>query len=327
MIFTGAQQKETPALIESSNNSGWVNYGEDNKFGDYLWNLYTKSSTLKAIVDSIVDYSNYYEGAEEIQPEIIEKIIFDYVLFGGFSLQLNYVLDYRQIKYVDFKNLRTNKEKNYFWYSQDWSKYSRVKALNYIAWSENEVLNEKTSRIFWFPGNKNRDGKVYPQPRYSGAIEDIETNVEISHFWKSAILNNLDSSAIISFNNGIPSEEEKREIERKINSKFCGSDNAGKTIITFNDSPEQAPTIVRVGSDDFDTKYQNLVVTVEQRIFTAFRINPILCGINVQTGFSKQEFEEAYDLAYITVIEPIQKTIKNQLEKIGIDIKFKKKVF
>lgn len=57
-------------------------------------------------------------------------------------------------------------------------------------------------------------------------------------------------------------------------------------------------------------------------IFVAFRMNPILVGKNVSTGFSKQEFQQAYSLFDATVITPIKKTLQKQLAKLGVSIDF-----
>ena len=54
-----------------------------------------------------------------------------------------------------------------------------------------------------------------------------------------------------------------------------------------------------------------------------FRINPMLVGVNVQTGFSKEEFENAFALYNSTVITPIKNIFIKQFEKLGVPVSFR----
>ena len=65
--------------------------------------------------------------------------------------------------------------------------------------------------------------------------------MEIAQFHLSNIKSGMFPSLAVNFANGIPSFEERKTIERQINSKFGGSGNAGKILITFNDGKDTAP--------------------------------------------------------------------------------------
>jgi hypothetical protein len=131
------------------------------------------------------------------------------------------------------------------------------------------------------------------------------------------ILNNLSSSAIINFNNGVPSEEVQKDIERRVNDKFAGTENAGRTIVTFNDSKENAVTVERLNEDRMDEKFNTLSKSVTQEIFISFRATPELFGFSSEgNGFSKTEFLESFELYYKTVVKPIQNDIVRVFEKI-----------
>ena len=56
----------------------------------------------------------------------------------------------------------------------------------------------------------------------------------------------LSPSMLINFNNGIPNQEERTLLERRIAEKFSGSSNAGKFILAFNDNKETQAEITPV---------------------------------------------------------------------------------
>ena len=131
------------------------------------------------------------------------------------------------------------------------------------------------------------------------------------------ILNNLSASAIINFNNGEPTEEEKKRIEKKLDEKFGGAGNAGKNMIVFNNNKESAVTVERLSEDNFDKKFETLAKSTKEEIFIAHRATPALFGMNPENnGFSKAEFLEAFELYEKTVVRPIQNDIKRVFDKL-----------
>lgn len=129
------------------------------------------------------------------------------------------------------------------------------------------------------------------------------------------------SNLIINFNNGQPNDEQKVEIERAINEKFSGYQNAGRILISYNDSDENKTTVERLSGDDFDDKYTALSERSKSQIFTAFRAQPVLFGdMPDKTGFNETEFNEAFKLYNKTVVSALQDQIKDAFDKIfGIE--------
>lgn len=125
------------------------------------------------------------------------------------------------------------------------------------------------------------------------------------------------SNLIINFNNGQPNDEQKEEIERDINEKFSGYQNAARILINYNDSAENATTVERLNSDDFDAKYESLAKRSRTQIFTAFRANPNLFGIpNENNGFSKEEYDSSFNLYNRTAVKPLQASLIDSFDKI-----------
>ena len=121
----------------------------------------------------------------------------------------------------------------------------------------------------------------------------------------------------INFNNGVPSDEMKEEIERGVNEKFAGHTNAGRIAIAWNENKDSAVTITEPRVLDFGEKYKALASHVRQQIFTAFRANPNLFGIPTESlGFSQEEYESAFRLYNRTMVRPVQRQIVETYEYI-----------
>jgi hypothetical protein len=120
----------------------------------------------------------------------------------------------------------------------------------------------------------------------------------------------------LKFNNGIPSEDERRTIYREIENSFSGEENSGRYFLSFADSPEksmQVETIENANTDLFST----IETRIASRILTAHRITSgLLLGIKEGTGFSSNadEIKVAYGHFLGTVVAPKQKKITNSLQ-------------
>lgn len=329
-IFDG-QAKVVPTFVEKENTGKpYLNYGVDNRFPNYLWDLYLRSALLQSIINGTADYVGgngiEYNNTPVIQrlkekankddetlDDIILKITIDYLIFGGFAMQIIYnkLGEISEIYWMDFRNVRLNKDGDKAYYSDDWIKH----ANDYLVYDVFNGKQKSGSCVYYFNGHITRG--IYPVPRYNGALSAVETSTEISKFHLNSILNNFSGNFIINFNNGQPSQDVQDEIERKVKQKFAGADNAGKFLIAFNDSKDNGVTVERIQDDNFDKKYETLRTDTYKEIFIAFRAIPQLFGYSLEgTAFNKQEFSEAFKLYNKTTVQPIQKDLKRTFNKI-----------
>ena len=153
-------------------------------------------------------------------------------------------------------------------------------------------MSGKTTQILYYRGTTCRS--YYPLPSYISATDAINTEIEIQNYHLNAIHNGFAVNAIVNFNNGVPDDNERQEIEEKINQKFAGSNNAGRTLISWNEDKDKATTVERLESDNLDKKFAQLA----------------------NTGFTKNEYREAFEVFNATVIVPYQKQIISVLNKI-----------
>lgn len=316
------ETKEIPRLVCSpAKNAGYVKYGEMNNFPEYLFDLYNHSSQFSSIVDTMNDYiqgngivSEYplkvVNRKGDSFDDFIEKLIYDYLIFGGFSFQVtrNKLGEICELNWIDVRFVRTNEDEDKIYYSTEWGKGRRQPKV-YERYYKG--CKHPTS-IFYYKGRKTRD--VYPVPMYIAALTSLEISTQIPDYHLNNLTNGFHPSAIVNFNNGSNlSDDVMDEIEEKIKEKFTGTKNASKIMLSFNDNTEHATTIERLADEGNVDIYNTLKDNVEKDIYSAFRINKLLMGDSSEnTGFNKQAYIEAFALYNKTVIQPIQK----ELEKV-----------
>ena len=317
-----------------------MEWGTRNSYPDYLLDLYNNVPTLRAIINGNIDFiagddvsilpltqhlqNGIMNNRGDHIREQIKDISKDYEIYGGFALQIirNLIGEVAEVYYIDMRFLRTNKEGNVFYYCEDWSKSVRKDVIVYPAFMPNlnwdalddEAKNRNASSILYV---KNVHSQVYPAPLYAASIKACEIERLIDDFHLSDINNHFVSSAIINFNNGIPDDDVKEQIEREFTEKFCGASNGGRTAFSWNPNKESATDIVEFEVKDFGERYKSLSDHSKQQIFTAFRANPNLFGIPTEgNGFANEQYAESFKLYNRTQIKPVQRMIADAYDKI-----------
>lgn len=309
---------------EKVRSKNYISYGANNLWPNYLWDLYNTVASLQSIINGTVDFicgnnisfkdrDNVVNAKGETVLDIVRKIAVDKMIFGGYALQIirNMAGEVAEIYALDFMKVRSDEKNEVFFYCEDWSKWG-AKSLVYPKFGIND--NNPTS-IYYNKGSITRS--VYPTPIYCAALVACELEKAINEFHLNNINNGFATNLIINFNNGQPNEEQKKEIERDVTEKFSGYQNAGRILLSFNDSEENATKVERLNDDSFDDKYSALATRSREQIFTAFRANPCLFGLNPENnGFSAVEFASAFKLYNRTVVRPIQNEIIDSFDKI-----------
>lgn len=308
-----------------------VTWGARNNYPDYLLSLYNEVGTLRTLINGCVDYTlgngivcpQLTNRQDETLEEVVWKLIKDYFVYGGCAYQVirNKLGEPREIIYLDFRNLRSSKKGDFLFYSEDWSKsVGRCKYITIPKFRPDRPdIHESVVYL------KNSFNSVYPTPLYGAetTIKACELEKEITNYHFSAIQNGFTAGFMINFNNGIPTDEQKKEIEKNILEKFSGTGNAARILINFNESKEVATELTELKTEDYGEKYKSLQDRVRQEIFTAFRATPNLFGIPTETtGFNEQEYESAFKLFNRTVIRPVQNLLVNSFKKQDIEISF-----
>jgi hypothetical protein len=265
----------------------------------------------------------YAQAITLLHKDCLRKLCADLKLFGQCSMQVIYSKDRKKIarvEHIPVEQLAAEKcndkgEIEAYYYSNDWAKYNRINQVKRIP--AFGMSNEAIEIVYVKPYRAGY--KYYATPDYQGGLQYADLEEEISNFHINNIQSGLSPSMLINFNSGTPSAEEREQIERRIYDKFSGSSNAGKFILSFNDSPETAATIDPVQLSDAHNQYQFLSDESSRKILVAHRVvSPMLLGIKDNTGLGNnaEELETATKLMMNLVIKPFQNLLIEAFDKI-----------
>lgn len=300
-------------VFKESRNKNYIKYGEDNQYPEYLTHLFNKSAKHNAIIAGKAFYifgEGYENGDIEVNRlgdtlnDIAKKCILDIEIYGGFRLEIiwNAARRVSEIYHVDYTTIRVGKNGG-FYYKECWDRLNREEEIFIPAFNPNYPVG---SQIFDY--NEYRPmTRFYPLPSYIGCNNFIETDIEISKYYLSAIRNGMMPSKMIQFFKGEPSEDKKREIEHRFGKKFTGAENAGKFLLVFNDvNASKSVEINDLSATELDKQFVELNKTCQQEIFSGHRVtSPMLFGIKTEGQLGgNTELKTSYETFINTYAKP-----------------------
>ena len=337
------QVASIPVFSEVLQRVPWVYYGENNLLPQYFIGLYDNCAIHKAVItskvnqimgDGIVSLNNPMATVNLINPkenvsEVMKKCTLDFMLFGGFALNIIWAKDHKsiaEIYHVDFSRVRSGKlndddEIEKYYYSSDWTNIKKYPPEEYPAFNQN---NKDESQIYYFKCYQP-SLTYYPIPDWSAGQRAIEINVESLNFHMNNLRKGMVPSLWINYNNGIPGEEEQRTLVRALEAQYGGTENAGQAIISFNESKELSPEITQIPRNDNDNYYQVLNDDITRTILSAHRVSSAeLFGIATSGKLGGgNEITEHSEYFRKMVIMPYQNEILPVFNKL-VSLKFEK---
>jgi hypothetical protein len=149
---------------------------------------------------------------------------------------------------------------------------------------------------------------AYALPGYFGALNYVESDIEISKHVLGNAQTGFSASKLITLPNGEPSDDEKRQIERKFTDRFTGSDGK-KFILSFVNDASRKPFIEDLGASDITKEdFGNVDKMIQQNIFAGHQITaPDLFGISTpgQLG-TRQQMRDSYEIFKNTYVNDKQ---------------------
>jgi ribosomal protein S25 len=149
---------------------------------------------------------------------------------------------------------------------------------------------------------------AYALPGYFGALNYVESDIEISKHVLGNAQTGFSASKLITLPNGEPSDDEKRQIERKFTDRFTGSDGK-KFILSFVNDASRKPVIEDLGASDITKEdFGNVDKMIQQNIFAGHQITaPDLFGISTpgQLG-TRQQMRDSYEIFKNTYVNDKQ---------------------
>jgi len=322
--------------FEERKGKGYIEFGADNKYPDYLLGLYNESPKHGAIIKGKVNYifgKGFKDApAANTQGEswntIVKKCILDDEIFGGYYLQIvwNKARKVKEVYHIRYINIRTNKDESRFWVKNDWQD-GKEKPREYTAFTGTFQEGEYTQILF--VKQYNPRGEVYPLPNYFQGLNYVDADVQVSRHILGNAKDGFVAGTMIQLNNGEPPTEQKGEIERRLKKKFTGSEG-DRVLIMFNSSRENGAEVSTLGQtmltkEDF-TNINNLI---QQEIFAAHQItSPALFGIKTEGQLGgRNEIRDAYEIFNNTYVNERQQAFNELFGKLiqftGVQGEFK----
>ena len=286
------QEPILPRFSELFQRVPWVYYGENNLMPQYLITRYNNSAIHKSIVtskvnqimgDGVVSLNNPMASINLINKkenveEVMKKCALDLVLFGGYALNVIWSRDREtiaEIYHLDFSRVRVGKinpetdEIEKYYYSADWSNIKKFPVEEYDTFNQEDG---EPSQVLYYK-QYQPSNSYYPNPDYSGALAAIEIDVNIKEFHSNNLKNGMLPSLWIDFVNGIPDEENQRLMTRALEEQYSSVNNAGRPIISFNESAELSPKITQIAPSSNDGYYQAIYDDIIRTILSGHRIS------------------------------------------------------
>jgi len=335
LVILNFQEARQPEYREKR-GKGYIEFGEKNDYPNYLLSLYNKSAKHNAIVKGKVNYiiGNGWRSDEQdpiaeqfiAQPnqfeslnDLTRKVSIDIEIFGGAYLEVIWSLTGGKlvdVLHIDYTKMRCNYDNTQFWYKKDW-KDNKMDAMPMMAFNTQVKQGKQILYV-----KEYRPGlDTYALPGYMGALNYIESDIEVSRHVLGNAQTGFSASKLITLPNGEPSPDEKRNIERRFTDRFSGSDGK-KFILSFTTDPARKPIIEDLGASDITKEdFTRVDLIIQNNLFAGHQItSPSLFGIAEpgQLG-SRTQMRDSYEIFKNTYVNDKQQFIEavfNQLARL-----------
>lgn len=326
LTFAEAKQPE----YKEKKGEGYMQYGQNNDYPQYLLDLFNKSAKHNAIVRGKVNYivGNGWAGEqpivkqvnrEETLNDLTKKVALDIELFGGAYIQVIWSVIGEQIAemwHCDYTKIRTNKDNTQFWYKEDWkATRSQEKAEVYSAFNPKNPTGVQILYVKEYRPGMN----VYSLPGYFGALNYIESDVEVSKHVLGNAQTGFSASKLITLPNGEPSPDEKRAVSRQFDNMYTGADGK-KYLLAFVQDATRKPIVDDLGASDLTKEdFSRVDELIQTNIFSGHQItSPDLFGIATpgQLG-NRQQMRDSYEIFNNTYVRYKQMQLEGVFNMLG----------
>ena len=343
-------ETQTAPVVSEVRGKDYIEYGTEdwrNLYPQFLIDLYYNSSTHAAIVNSTAemiagedlivedDDTNLdayvklkkflrHANSKESLHQVVKKISFDFKLQGAYALHIIWNrerTEIAEIYHVPVERVRAGRpnelgQVDTYFISGDWSNVRTHKPYAITAFN----VNDRTAGSqLLYTGAYSPNMDIYHTPDYIAGCNWALVDQRVAEFHLSNIENGFSGSYFISFANGIPTQEERFQIEQSLTEKFVGAKNSGKFILSFSEDRTRIPEITPISVSDADKQYLALQELLVQNICSAHRVtSKTLLGIDTTNGFSSNtdELVNAANFYQNTVVRGFQLNILNTLQTI-----------
>ena len=354
MISAPAIEVEAPEF-KTLNNKDYILYGTKNDFPTILKNMMNTSSLHSAILKKKADMSagkgfeaasleqknfvNNVNGSETLN-EIVYKNAYDLALYGGYCFLATWSKDKKsiaRIQYIDWSKVRKVKELEddsevairqtegveFYQISSDWTQERKEKYKPEIVQGFSTQYNDVATQLVYVPMYRPGSEDVYPLPDYQACSTYIALDTEIASWHLNSVKNGFTPSMMINLV-GVPSDEEMKQFQRKLEDQYSGSANSSKVILTLSEDESQIPIITPLTLNDSDERYKDLANQVKEQIIIGHRASSTVVGVATAGKLgTSNEVIEAEAMFQHNVIDQYQYLLENHFNRLmnfnGID--------
>jgi len=344
-------ETSTAPMVQEVRGRDYIEYGTEdwkNLYPQFLIDLYYNSSTHAAIInqtsemiagedlvceeEDAINLEAYvklkkflrHANSNESLHQVIKKVAFDFKLQGAYAIHIVWNRERTEIAevyHVPVERVRAGRPNEMgkidcYYISADWGNTRTNKPYPIAAFN----VNDRTSGSqLLYSGAYSPNMDVYHTPDYIAGCNWALVDQKVAEFHLNNIENGFAGSYFVSFANGIPTADERRQIEQSLVDKFTGASNSGKFVLTFSDDKTRVPEITPISVSDADKQYLALQELLVSNICAAHRItSKTLMGIDTANGFSSNadELINAANFYQNTVVRGFQLNILNTLQTI-----------
>jgi len=330
-VLTFAEARQPEFKEKKGIDGGYIKYGENNDYPEYIVDLYNKSSKHSAIIKSKVHYITgngwsgdldaqaFIEKANRVESlnDLTRKVSLDIEIFGGAFLEIIWDLsgNLAEIWHCDYTKMRTNKDNTQYWYKEDW-KDNKVKPEVIAAFNPKQPTGKQILYIKEYRPNIG----IYGLPSYFAALNYIESDIEVSKHILGNAQTGFSASKLITLPNGEPNDEEKRNVDNRIRKTYSGADGK-KYMIAFVNDISRKPVIDDLGTSDLTKEdFGKIDELIQTNIFSGHQVTtPSIMGI-AEAGKlgTRTEMRDGYEIfknTYVNAKQMHLESIFNMLAK------------
>lgn len=356
-------QAKAPEPLTAVNNKQRkiINYGAKNNYPQEILRAINRSSYGASCVKTFASYifgngikvSQDTPFSREIQyylltHEFLQKIIYDYAMFGGFAFQCRFnsngniamrSFNGSGMVHVDFSTIRLgNYDETTFdvrtaWISQDWEQYTKkeykpieielfdvIKARQAVEDIKQRGTGSYNGQLFYTKQYKPGE-PFYPSPVWAAGLSWIYCDGQIGEFHENNIDNGFFPSVIL-YHPGIMSGEKTADGRDVIDAlkedleQFQGAENSGKIFNLFGPSRESAPQLIPISANNNADLFNTLAEIIEKKIVSAFQMPKLLAGIETPGALgSTNEIANSIEM-YVSQIQGHIKFVEQELNRV-----------
>ena len=331
-VLTFAEARQPEFKEKKGIDGGYIKYGENNDYPEYIVDLYNKSSKHSAIIKSKVHYitGNGWSGQPDAQAfidkanrvesldDLTRKVSLDIEIFGGAYLEVIWDLtgNIAELWHCDYTKIRTNKDNTQYWYKEDW-KDNKIKPQVIPAFNPKQPVGKQILYIKEYRPNIG----IYGLPSYFAALNYIESDIEVSKHILGNAQTGFSASKLITLPNGEPNDEEKRNVDQRLRKTYSGADGK-KYMIAFVNDISRKPVVDDLGTSDLTKEdFGKIDELIQTNIFSGHQVTtPSIMGI-AEAGKlgSRTEMRDGYEIfknTYVNAKQMHLESVFNMLAKL-----------